>query len=204
MGKLFTIGHSQHEIDYFMKLLKKYHIDSVCDVRSIPYSKYAGQYNRENIEKTIARSGMQYAFMGASFGARPAEKALYCEEGCLDFERVRKSEGFLRGFHHVMQGLQQGRNIALMCTEKDPFDCHRAILVSRAFALAGVEVNHILADGTLQHQNQLNERLMNRYFPQRDQISFWDYMNKTEPADDLSRAYQLRNKEIGYRLKNEG
>ena len=53
MGKLYTIGHSQHEIEYFLEMLNKYNINYVLDVRSTPYSKYAEQYNEENIEKYI-------------------------------------------------------------------------------------------------------------------------------------------------------
>ena len=35
----------------------------------------------------------------------------------------------------------------LMCSEADPLDCHRCLLVGRALAEAGVEVGHILALG---------------------------------------------------------
>ena len=69
MGKLFTIGHSQHDIEYFIKMLRKYNVNYVLDVRSTPYSKYAEQYNRENIEKYISRNGIRYSFMGKFFGA---------------------------------------------------------------------------------------------------------------------------------------
>ena len=203
MGKLFTIGHSQHNVEYFISMLKKYNINYVLDVRSIPYSKYAEQYDRQNIEKYMSYNGIRYSFMGKFFGARPKEKELYCAEGYLDFEKVRKSERFLKGFKNVMLGLQQGYNIVLMCTEKDPFDCHRAIMVSRAFELAKVEVNHILADGNLQHQNKLNARLLDKYFPERDQIMLFDDINKTKQTNYLNMAYVLRNKEIGYHLENE-
>ena len=54
MGKLFTIGHSQHNVEYFISMLKKYNINYVLDVRSIPYSKYAEQYDRQNIEKYMS------------------------------------------------------------------------------------------------------------------------------------------------------
>lgn len=36
MGKLFTIGHSQHDIEYFIKMLRKYNVNYVLDVRSTP------------------------------------------------------------------------------------------------------------------------------------------------------------------------
>lgn len=51
MGYLFTVGHSQHKMEYFVKLLKIYDIDYVLDVRSVPYSKYAEQFDREILEK---------------------------------------------------------------------------------------------------------------------------------------------------------
>lgn len=195
MGKLYTIGHSQHKIEYFVKMLKKQNINYVLDVRSTPYSKYAEQYNRENIEMYLFNNGIKYSFMGNFFGARPNEADLYCEEGYLDFERVRKSERFIKGFDNVVLGLERGNNIVLMCSEKDPFDCHRAIMVARAFELFGMEVNHILADGELQYQNVLNERLLNQYFPDRDQLNVFDFLNNKEKPDYLRKAYQMRNKE---------
>lgn len=200
MGNLFTIGHSQHDTSYFIEMLKQHKINFVLDVRSTPYSKYAEQFNRENIEKTLRMDQIKYSFMGNYFGARPSEAELYHAEGYLDFEKVRVSERFMIGFQNVMLGLQQENNIAFMCTEKDPFNCHRAIMVSRAFDLAGIEINHILEDGNLQSQSVLNDRLLDKYFPERNQMSFFDYLNNADSVDHLVEAYRLRNKEIGYRM----
>lgn len=141
--------------------------------------------------------------MGSYFGARPKRTDLYCDEGYLDFERVRKSSQFLKGFNNVVLGLKNGNNIVLMCTEKDPFDCHRAIMVARAFDLSGIEINHILADGKVQSQSILNERLLNKYYPDRNQMTFFDYINNEKDIDYLSMAYRLRNKEIGYHLESK-
>ena len=201
MGNLFTVGHSQHSMEYFVKLLKIYNIGYVLDVRSVPYSKYAEQFNREVLEKKLFCFGIKYSFMGSYFGARSEDANLYCDEGYLDFERVRKSSQFLKGFNNVVLGLKKGNNIALMCTEKDPFDCHRAIMVARAFDLSGIEAKHILADGRVQSQSMLNERLLNKYYPDRNQMTFFDYINSENDIDYLSMAYQLRNKEIGYHLE---
>lgn len=71
--------------------------------------------------------------MGNRLGARLTDAALYSEDGYLDFERVRASGRFTRGISNIVTGLEKGYHVVLMCTEKDPFDCHRAILVSRAF-----------------------------------------------------------------------
>lgn len=203
MGNLYTIGHSLHKIDCFLGLLREYEINYILDVRSTPYSKYAEQFNKENLEKELQNARLKYYFMGTYFGARPKDKNLYCDEGYLDFERVRKSSQFEIGFNSVIKGLNQGNNIALMCTEKDPLDCHRAIMVSRAFDLADIEVEHILEDGKLQSQTELNERLLNKYYPDRNQINLFDYLDMKEEFDYLSMAYEQRNKEIGYRIENK-
>ena len=136
--------------------------------------------------------------MGKFFGARPDDKSLYTSDNYLDFEKMRSSELFKKGLDNVMKGLDEGNNIVLMCTEKDPMDCHRAIMVSRGFALKGIEVNHILPDGKLQSQKELDERLLNLYYSDRNQISFLSNISEIPEEDLLVEAYKKRNAEIGY------
>lgn len=200
MGLLYTIGHSQHEFEYFNSLLKKYDINHLLDVRSTPYSKYAETYNREKLSSLLYSRGIEYTFMGKFFGARPNNIQLYCKEGYLDFEKVAHSDLFVKAMQNVILGLERGNNIALMCTEKDPLDCHRAIMVARAFSLNGIDTNHILFDGKLQTQGELDQRLLNKYFPDRAQYSLFDYYNVESDDENIKLAYKERNKEIGYHL----
>ena len=200
MGKLFTVGHSQHTPEYFINLLKRHNINCVLDVRSTPYSKYAEQFNRENVHAFLQNSSIRYSYMGKYFGARPTELKSYNNKGYLDFEKVAQSERFNIGVKNVILGLEQNNNIALMCTEKDPIDCHRAILVARAFELRGIEVNHILSDGTLQNQRKLDERLLDMYFPEREQLSIFNYNDIPDDDEYITRAYRKRNEEIGYHI----
>ncbi|MCC8107241.1 MAG: DUF488 domain-containing protein [Clostridiales bacterium] len=199
MGKLFTVGHSVHKPDFFADLLNQYHINYLLDVRSTPYSRYAEWYNRENLSVWLKNLDIHYSFMGKYFGARQPEAELYSPEGYLDFEKVTASERFRIGLENVKKGLAQGNRIAFMCTEKDPIDCHRAIMVARAFELKGMEVEHILPDGSLQSQNELGQRLLQRYFPDRNQLSLFDFQNDISEEEYIKRAYRLRNAEIGYR-----
>ena len=202
MGLLYTIGHSQHDFEYFSELLKNNNINYLLDVRSTPYSRYAETYNRDYLSKLLMRKNIIYAYMGKYFGARPENIELYNEDGYLDFEKVAQSEFFVKGIKNVVLGLSKGNNIALMCTEKDPIDCHRAILVARAFDLKGINVTHILPDGGLQTQEKLNERLLDMYFPDRAQLSIFNYDKVMNDEEKLKIAYRERNKEIGYHLHN--
>lgn len=203
MGELFTIGHSHHQIPFFLDVLHKYNVNYLMDVRSVPYSRYAEQFNRENIQKDLGSAGINYVFMGKYFGARQDNPSLYNDEGYLDFETVRTHSPFVMRVDSVIKGLNQGNNIALMCTEKEPIDCHRAILVARAFEQRGIQVKHILPSGNILTQDALNEQLLDLYFPDRNTISLFATVPEATDEEMLSEAYRLRNKAIGYRIGSE-
>ena len=202
---LFTIGHTNHTHENFIKLLKMHSINYVLDVRRTPYSKFTDQFNKEVIGNVLKSNGINYYYMGKSFGARQEDKALYTPEGYLDFEKTRESEQFKTGLKSVIKGLNEGNNIALMCTEKDPFDCHRTIMVSRGFELEGIEVQHIHEDGHLESQEEINDRLIHNLEKKNKvdicQPSFFEPQKSYE--EWLVEAYRLRNKEIGYHIQNE-
>ena len=47
-----------------------------------------------------------------------------------------------------------------MCAEKEPLECHRTLLVGRALADIGVDVQHIHADGHLETYEDAMKRLL--------------------------------------------
>lgn len=176
-------------------LLQSYGINCVCDVRSVPYSRFAEQYNREYLNVVLEKHDIKYLFFGEEFGARRKEDRLLTD-GIVDFEKVSKSEKFLRGVLRIRNGIEKGYKIVLMCTEKEPVDCHRTILVSRNLYNIGVKVKHILPDGTVKMHEKIEEELVDRYFPDINQRSLF---NIDEQNDYISEAYRKANHEIGYR-----
>jgi uncharacterized protein (DUF488 family) len=197
---VYTIGHSNHMTDEFIDLLKKFEINCLCDIRSVPYSKYAGQFNRENIKTELKRYNIKYLYFGEEFGARRTEEELL-KDGAVDFEKVAGDAKFLSGIERIKKGIEMGYIIAIMCAEKNPVDCHRSILVSRNLEKYGISVKHILADGSLECHKQTEENLIDRYFPYRNQISLQDFIEGG--TDCLEEAYRRANKEIGYRGQDE-
>jgi len=192
---VFTIGHSNHKVEDFIQILNEYEINCICDVRSVPYSRFTDQFNRENINSALLSKNINYIFLGEEFGARREEKNLLTD-GMVDFEKVSKDSKFLDGINRIKKGMKKGYKIALMCTEKDPLECHRTILVSRNLSLIGIECVHILPDGSLKKHKEIEQELIEKYFPNRNQICIFDI---DEPRDYLSEAYQKANYEIGYR-----
>lgn len=92
---VYTVGHSNHPIEEFLKLLVKHNINCVCDVRSMPYSRFTEQYNRENIKEYLSEHNIKYLFFGEEFGARREEKSLLTD-GMVDFEKVAKMKSLLK------------------------------------------------------------------------------------------------------------
>lgn len=193
---IYTIGYSCFKIDDFISVLKKYKINSLIDVRSNPNSMYYTDYNMSNLETLLKANGIIYRNYKKEFGARQ-ENPRFHGNGYLDFAKFVKSDNFLEGVKKIEAGIERGYVFAFMCAEKDPSTCHRNIMVAREFYKKGYEIGNILFDGTIELQRCIEERLVDQYFPNRNQLTlFQDELSWEEMVD---KSYQQRNSEIGYR-----
>lgn len=199
---LFTIGHSNYEVNYFINIVKKYKINCIVDVRSIPYSKYSPQYNKENIKKLLKINKINYIYMGKEFGAMRTAKTLYTKEGYVDFEKVKYDKDFKLGINRVKVGVEKGYNIAFMCSEKNPTDCHRCILIGRTFKELGYNIINIIDENKYKLQNDIEKELIETYYPDRNQISLIPEMNLSN-EELINNVYKFKNREIGYRLSSK-
>jgi uncharacterized protein (DUF488 family) len=193
---IYTVGHSTHQIDYFLELLKEYSINCLIDVRSVAASSYNPQYNKEPLSNFLKNNGINYLHFAEEFGARHTEPDLLDEDGKVDFDKVRKSWLFKNGVERLWSELDKGYTIALMCSEGDPFDCHRFSMISVALEKDGFEVKHILKDKTLKSNAELEMQLLKKYdkkIPKPDM-----FQPNISKDDQLKAAYRLRNKEIAY------
>jgi len=189
MYQLYTIGHSTHSTEEFVKLLSIHSITAVCDVRSSPYSKYNPQFNRETIQKELKLYGISYVFLGKELGPRSDDPACY-EDGKIQYNRLAKTGLFRQGIDRIRKGMKSYR-IALMCSEKDPMTCHRSILICRHLRSDKIEIKHILEDGTAENNRDSETRLMRMLnVPQRELFD--------SEEDLIQRAYDKQSEKIAY------
>ncbi len=153
--QVYTIGHSNHEPEHFIELLRRHGIEVVADVRSQPFAKYTTHFNAGEIDRHLAAAGIRYVFLGKELGGRPDGPQFYDAEGHVLYDRLAASRLFRRGIERLEHGISQYR-VAIMCGEEDPAECHRNLLVGRILAEHGVEVLHIRGDGRLQTQAELD------------------------------------------------
>ena len=189
MTTLHTVGHSNHSVDRFIALLTPHGITAVADVRSRPFSRRHPQFNKDRLAAELTRHGIAYVFLGKELGARTEDPSCY-ENGKVQYPRLAATALFKAGIDRVLDGAQKYR-IALMCAEKEPLDCHRTLLVSRALERLGVSIAHILADGSVETQEQTWSRLIDLMGLSKEDL-FHDH------ADLLARACQMREDKIAY------
>ena len=156
---ILTVGHSNHAADAFLQLLVRHGVDEVVDVRSAPYSRYASQFNHEALQNALEAIGIAYAYLGGELGGRPADRSSYDADGRARYDRVADSDEFDDGIRRVIRAADEGQ-VALLCTEKEPLECHRTLLVARNLVERGVAVGHILADGGLEPHDDAMSRLV--------------------------------------------
>ena len=186
---VYTVGHSNHELPHFLSLLNRHKIDAIVDVRSSPYSQYCPWFNREPLQLELAKVGVHYLFFGPEFGARRDEPECYVE-GRVSFDEVRRTQVFQDGIRRLEEGAARYR-VALMCSEKDPIDCHRTILVARDLLERDFCVLHILADGEMEEAVETVRRIMRaEKVPEADLF---------QPVEELVKeAYTRRSARISW------
>lgn len=153
-SQVFSVGHSSHSLDAFLRLLTGNRVEVLVDVRSQPYSRFSPHFNRESLELAVRRAGIKYLFLGEELGGRPTGDEFYDDQGHVLYGRVAQSPLFLEGIKRLEDGISRYR-IALMCSEEDPAGCHRHLLVGRVLADRGVTVHHIRGDGRVEMPTQL-------------------------------------------------
>ena len=158
VGALFTIGHSTHQLEIFLELLRRHEVSVVADVRSAPYSRYCPQYNRGSIASSLKEHGIKYVFLGGELGARADDQSCYAN-GRVQYSRLAERQEFLEGIERLKKGVLNQR-IALMCAERNPLECHRTLLVAQALDKEGLEVQHIHSDGQLERHRNAMDRLL--------------------------------------------
>jgi len=149
---IWTIGHSTHPLDEFIKMLKAFGIEELVDIRTFPGSRRYPHFNKESLEDVLPQNNIWYLHMKELGGRRKPVK---------DSQNTAwKNDGF-RGYADYMEtpefenAIKQLENIALknkiayMCSEAVWWSCHRS-MVSDYLKINGWQVLHIMSKEKVQ------------------------------------------------------
>jgi uncharacterized protein (DUF488 family) len=161
---IYSIGHSNQPLNAFVALLQRHSIQLLVDVRSAPYSRYVPHFNRPELEYAVEHQGIRYTYMGDTLGGRPPGDEFYDQEGYVLYHRAARAPFFVRGLERLTDEGALYRT-AIMCSEEDPTNCHRRLLIARVLEEQGVPTLHIRADDRIQTADD---------FRHGQQLSLWD------------------------------
>jgi uncharacterized protein (DUF488 family) len=188
---ILTIGHSRHSWERFTALLAGAGVETIADIRTAPRSRFSPQFNKDVMRAALAARGVEYIFLGKELGGRPQSQALYTD-GVADYEKVAASPEFRLGLDRLMESAAR-RSVAAMCSEADPLECHRCLLVGRALAEEGADVRHILASGKVVTHAEVEEKLL-----ALENLAEADLLANSR-GERLAEAYRARSRKAGYR-----
>ena len=177
---IYTVGYTLFQrgntidVNHLFDTLKKYSVNFLIDVRSVPFSKQYPQCNAENMKIAGKELGLPYMNMpeiGAKASSqqevfskasdiffeqdvfpiaksyRPEKTELLGSDEIVDFRKFRHDEHFVSGLKRIEDAYDKDYILCLMCSEKKPMDCHRYFLVSKALEQRygdWLEVRHIV------------------------------------------------------------
>lgn len=176
-------------------MLREAGITAVADVRTSPYSRHFPQFNKDTLKDELRIDGIAYSFLGKELGGRPAGRQYYCD-GVADYERMAEAPNFKHGIQRLLEGAMKYR-IALMCSEHDPLDCHRCLLVGRALVNHGIAVKHIKSDGEIADHHEIEQRLLKSEGQLGDDLFL-------SPEEKLADAYRKRARKVAYNESPKG
>jgi uncharacterized protein (DUF488 family) len=188
---LMTIGHSNLPADRFITLLRDSNVSAVIDVRSVPFSRWCPWFSTKALATGLAAGGLAYLQLGDKLGGRPRDPQLYCD-GIADYEAMARRPEFRAGLDRVIDETRRHR-VCLLCSEREPLDCHRCLLVGRALAERGVTLGHIRADGTIEPHAVTEQRLLKLAGGEADLFG--------DQATRLGDAYRQRARRVAARRK---
>jgi len=165
-GKIiYTLGHSNRSIEEFLGIITKYGIRVVFDVRRFPSSRKFPHFNRENLEHTLRRRGVEYYWMENLGGYRGYVKGAnkykcFRAQGYRNYVAWMETNTWRIDFQRLVKVASKAIS-AVMCSERIPWRCHRK-LIADALLVEGFKVIHIIdADRIVEHKLTKCARIVN-------------------------------------------
>ena len=150
--EIWTIGHSTHPIERFVRLLRAHRIELLADVRRFPGSRRNPQFGAEALAASLDAEGIAYEGLGAELGGRRRARRdspndAWRVEAFRAYADHTSSDEFRAGLARL-EALASERRAAIMCAEGDWRRCHRR-LIADAMLARGWRVLHIGPDGSV-------------------------------------------------------
>ncbi len=145
-ARIWTVGHSTHSLDEFIRLLHMHGVQQLADVRTVPRSRHNPQFNRETLPDALTAAGISYVHLPKLGGLRHPRKDSPNDgwrndsfRGYADYMQTPEFAGAM----DELIGLAGTEPLVIMCAEAVPWRCHRSLISDALFA-RGIVAEHIM------------------------------------------------------------
>jgi len=144
---IWTVGHSNRTLEQFLELLASQQIQLLADVRRFPGSRRLPHFNQENLAKSLADAGIDYAHFPELGGRRKAlphsPNNAWRNEAFKGYADFMMTPEFRAGIERLLLSAQARRTV-IMCAEALWWQCHRS-MISDYLKAGGHTVMHIMS-----------------------------------------------------------
>jgi uncharacterized protein (DUF488 family) len=143
--QILTIGHSTHELEGFLDLLRERGVETLADVRRYPGSRRMPWFGAGPLAAALGTTGIEYMHLPELGGRRDplpgSPNAGWRVRQFQGYADHMASDEFAAGLGRLEAGVRE-RRTAVMCAEAQWWRCHRRLL-SDALLVRGWEVVHL-------------------------------------------------------------
>jgi uncharacterized protein (DUF488 family) len=145
MATVFTIGHSTRALEEFILILKAFHIELLCDIRTIPKSRRNPQFAGDALKSSLAFHNIEYLHLSALGGLRQPRKDSpntgWKNDSFRGYADYMETQAFTSALEQLIS-LAATKRLVIMCAEAVPWRCHRS-LVGDALLVRRIDVEDI-------------------------------------------------------------
>jgi uncharacterized protein (DUF488 family) len=156
---IYSIGHGNKKIEDFIAELKSFNILFLLDIRSKPYSKWNPQFNQATLDLELKNHGITYVFVGDTLGGLPEDRSCYDYNGKVVYDLIKGKDFFKQGLERLTTANEKRINLAIMCSESKPEECHRSKLIGQELLNKEISLKHIVSDKRVKSQETVMNEL---------------------------------------------
>lgn len=145
---IYTIGHGKSDLKPIAELLKEHGTKILVDVRSTPYSRFAPEFNNDNLKRNSKRLDIEYKFAGEFLGGRPEDPDCYNGDQ-INYDKLATKDFYKKGIRRLVE-ISQEELTAILCSEENPHHCHRHKLIAQTLLREGFNVLHLRHNGKVE------------------------------------------------------
>lgn len=143
---IFTIGYEGLTLTTFIAWLKRFDVSFVADVRHLPLSRKKG-FSKTAMSELLASENIIYQSYKELGTSKSMREKLYQDYDYDTFfsEYSELLEHKKDRIADILNIVQSGHNVALLCFEKDAEKCHRKIIAQKIKLMDGngMAIKHI-------------------------------------------------------------